>query len=126
MPSPVRKGASAAAIASLIAATSASDASRSRISAEAGPITVARRTTSAPAWAAPGSDDAVPEQPRPTQASPAAGGGPQQGGAAGAGQGGDAPSDDDDDLASSGAVGQPVIESVLGGTVIAINDDPVA
>jgi DNA polymerase-3 subunit gamma/tau len=32
---------------------------------------------------------------------------------------------DDEDLAGSGAVGQPVIESVLGGTVIAINDDPV-
>ncbi|ANS78918.1 DNA polymerase III subunits gamma and tau [Serinicoccus hydrothermalis] len=40
--------------------------------------------------------------------------------------GGDAPSDDDEDLATSGAVGQPVVESVLGGTVIAINDDPVA
>jgi len=40
--------------------------------------------------------------------------------------GGDAPSADDEDLATSGAVGQPVIESVLGGTVIAINDDPVA
>ncbi|WP_298748297.1 DNA polymerase III subunit gamma and tau [uncultured Serinicoccus sp.] len=36
------------------------------------------------------------------------------------------PSDDDEDLATSGTVGQPVIESVLGGTVIAINDDPVA
>ncbi|GAA4878177.1 DNA polymerase III subunit gamma and tau [Serinicoccus chungangensis] len=40
--------------------------------------------------------------------------------------GGDAPSEDDEDLATSGTVGQPVIESVLGGTVIAINDDPVA
>jgi DNA polymerase-3 subunit gamma/tau len=40
--------------------------------------------------------------------------------------GGDAPSADDEDLTSSGAVGQPVIETVLGGTVIAINDDPVA
>ena len=38
----------------------------------------------------------------------------------------DAPSDDDEDLSTSGAVGQPVIENVLGGTVIAINDDPVA
>ncbi|MDO5739682.1 MAG: DNA polymerase III subunit gamma and tau [Ornithinimicrobium sp.] len=38
---------------------------------------------------------------------------------------GDAPSEDDDDLASSAAVGQPVIESVLGGIVIAINDEPV-
>ncbi|WP_202865162.1 DNA polymerase III subunit gamma and tau [Serinicoccus sediminis] len=39
---------------------------------------------------------------------------------------GDDPSEDDEDLATSGAVGQPVVESVLGGTVIAINDDPVA
>lgn len=37
-----------------------------------------------------------------------------------------APSDDDEDLSSSGAVGQPVIETVLGGTVIEINDEPVA
>ena len=62
------------------------------------------RTTSAPAWATPGGE------------LPAAGEDP----------GGDAPSDDDEDLASSGVVGQPVIENVLGGTVIAINDDPVA
>jgi DNA polymerase-3 subunit gamma/tau len=27
-------------------------------------------------------------------------------------------------LESSGAVGQPVVESVLGGTVIAVDDDP--
>ena len=40
-------------------------------------------------------------------------------------QAADIPSDDDEDLESSGAVGQPVIENVLGGTVIAINDDPV-
>lgn len=39
---------------------------------------------------------------------------------------GDQPSEDDEDLATSGSVGQPVIESVLGGTVIAINDEPVA
>ncbi|WP_131103389.1 DNA polymerase III subunit gamma and tau [Ornithinimicrobium sufpigmenti] len=38
----------------------------------------------------------------------------------------DAPSDDDEDLSTSGAVGQPVIETVLGGTVIEINDEPVA
>jgi DNA polymerase-3 subunit gamma/tau len=38
---------------------------------------------------------------------------------------GGAPSDDDEDLSTSGAVGQPVIESVLGGTVIEINDEPV-
>jgi len=34
------------------------------------------------------------------------------------------PRDDDEDLESSGAVGLPVIESVLGGTVIAVEDDP--
>nr|WP_281497221.1 DNA polymerase III subunit gamma and tau [Ornithinimicrobium sp. F0845] len=38
--------------------------------------------------------------------------------------GGDVPRDDDEDLESSGAVGLPVIESVLGGTVIAVEDDP--
>ena len=38
---------------------------------------------------------------------------------------GGAPSDDDEDLSTSGAVGQPVIENVLGGTVIEINDEPV-
>ena len=37
-----------------------------------------------------------------------------------------APSEDDEDLTTSGAVGQPVIETVLGGTVIEINDEPVA
>ena len=35
----------------------------------------------------------------------------------------DAPSADDEDLSSSGAVGQPVIETVLGGTVIDITED---
>lgn len=38
----------------------------------------------------------------------------------------DAPSEDDEDLASSGTVGQPVIEQVLGGTVIEVNGEPVA
>lgn len=37
-----------------------------------------------------------------------------------------APSEDDEDLTTTGAVGQPVIENVLGGTVIEINDEPVA
>ncbi|WP_134772273.1 DNA polymerase III subunit gamma and tau [Ornithinimicrobium flavum] len=37
----------------------------------------------------------------------------------------DAPSADDEDLSSSGAVGQPVIETVLGGTVIDITEDRV-
>ena len=68
------------------------------------------QSTSAPAWAAAGAG--ARGQDRPGRRS---------------GEGvGDAPSDDDEDLASSGAVGQPVIESVLGGTVIAIDDDPVA
>lgn len=34
------------------------------------------------------------------------------------------PREDDEDLESSGAVGLPVIESVLGGTVISVDDDP--
>lgn len=38
--------------------------------------------------------------------------------------GGDQPRDDDEDLESSGSVGLPVIESVLGGTVISVDDDP--
>ena len=38
--------------------------------------------------------------------------------------GGDVPRDDDEDLESSGSVGLPVIESVLGGTVISVDDDP--
>ncbi|USQ79661.1 DNA polymerase III subunit gamma and tau [Ornithinimicrobium faecis] len=38
--------------------------------------------------------------------------------------GGDVPREDDEDLESSGAVGLPVIESVLGGTVISVDDDP--
>ena len=37
--------------------------------------------------------------------------------------GGDVPDDDDEDLETSGAVGQPVVESVLGGTVIAIDEE---
>lgn len=38
--------------------------------------------------------------------------------------GGDVPREDDEDLESSGAVGPGVIESILGGTVIAVDDDP--
>ena len=71
----------------------------------------------APAWAtAPAPEDVAPAEPVGQGARP---------GGADAG-GGDAPSVDDEDLDGSGAVGQPVIESVLGGRVIAINDDPVA
>ena len=74
----------------------------------------------APAWATvPAAEAAGTRDPgRATDRSSEEGAGAEGGG-------GDAPSVDDEDLASSGAVGQPVIESVLGGTVIAINDDPV-
>lgn len=41
-------------------------------------------------------------------------------------RGGDLPSRDDEDLESSGMVGQPVIASVLGGTVISIDEEPGA
>ncbi|KUG51853.1 hypothetical protein AVL62_07885 [Serinicoccus chungangensis] len=68
----------------------------------------------APAWAT-GAEPA-PAGPAPARDRPAA---PADAADA-------VPSDDDEDLATSGTVGQPVIESVLGGTVIAINDDPVA
>jgi DNA polymerase-3 subunit gamma/tau len=68
-----------------------------------------RRSTAAPAWAT------GPSEPPP----------PGTAEAQGTRVGGDAPSADDEDLTSSGAVGQPVVEQVLGGTVIAINDDPV-
>ncbi|MGB3184376.1 MAG: hypothetical protein WBB15_00765, partial [Ornithinimicrobium sp.] len=37
---------------------------------------------------------------------------------------GDIPARDDDNLEKSTTVGQPVIESVLGGKVIAIDDEP--
>ncbi|HSP59850.1 MAG TPA: DNA polymerase III subunit gamma and tau [Ornithinimicrobium sp.] len=90
-----------------------------------------------------GAVEQVAASPRPASAAPRvrsrAGGrdgsrvadpaadGPQTAARGGGPDGGDdAPSVDDEDLAGSGAVGQPVIESVLGGTVIAINDDPVA
>ncbi|MDQ3359741.1 MAG: hypothetical protein M3520_13180, partial [Actinomycetota bacterium] len=35
----------------------------------------------------------------------------------------DEPSHDDEDLDSQGTVGQPVVESVLGGTVLSVDDD---
>ncbi|WP_122263569.1 DNA polymerase III subunit gamma and tau [Ornithinimicrobium cerasi] len=80
------------------------------------------RTTAAPGWAT-GPASAVPGPAGPAPASAPAAETSQD---VRRGAGGDAPSVDDEDLASSGAVGQPVIETVLGGTVIAINDDPVA
>lgn len=51
-----------------------------------------------------------------TPAAPPAAAGPDQD---------DAPSEDDEDLSSSGTVGQPVIEQILGGTVIEVNGEPV-
>lgn len=76
-----------------------------------------RSGDAAPAWATGAS--------APVSSPPAAG--PEAATAAtSSAPSGDAPSEDDEDLTTSGAVGQPVIETVLGGTVIAINDDPVA
>lgn len=62
-----------------------------------------RSAREAPSWAGP------PAATRPPVAAPA----PDS-----------TPSEDDEDLDTSGTVGQPVIESVLGGTVIAIDDAP--
>ncbi len=64
-----------------------------------------RASGGAPAWATAATSEAV------TVAAPA-----------GAGQV-DVPEADDEDLQTSRSVGQPVIESVLGGTVIRIDDD---
>lgn len=80
------------------------------------------RSSAAPSWATDAADPAsagVPTTPSPTATSPSA---PV---AARPEPGSDVPSDDDEDLTTSGAVGQPVIENVLGGTVIEINDEPV-
>ncbi len=79
-----------------------------------------RHSTAATSGAEPGH-----QQPGPQQAP----GGTTQTGPAPAMEpprapGGDVPGDDDEDLESSGAVGLPVIESILGGTVIAVDDDP--
>lgn len=92
------------------------------------------RASEAPAWAtADGDDEASPSAPgnasRTPAVAPAQDAAPGRDGDAVAParrEDGDAPSADDEDLATSGLVGQPVIESVLGGTVIAVNDDPVA
>ena len=69
--------------------------------------------------ARPGSQSAPPPTPRPTpQEAPTPQNPPPTN------PSGDLPGDDDEDLETSGAVGLPVIESVLGGTVISIDDDP--
>jgi len=79
----------------------------------------------APSWAGPG-EEAVSD---PADRS-AAGSGedPPQGSPARAAQAARTtsegePSHDDEDLDSSGTVGQPVVESVLGGTVLSVDDD---
>ncbi|MFK5581810.1 MULTISPECIES: DNA polymerase III subunit gamma and tau [unclassified Serinicoccus] len=83
-----------------------------------------------PEWAqASRSGDAAPDWATGASApasAPAAAGSGAAAAATSPAPSGDAPSEDDEDLTTSGAVGQPVIETVLGGTVIAINDDPVA
>jgi DNA polymerase-3 subunit gamma/tau len=84
----------------------------------AGQADWSRPGASAPAWATeeptPGPERASSTEDRPAGQQPAAARSPR----------GDMPSTDDEDLESSGAVGQPVVESVLGGTVIAVDDDP--
>ncbi|MFX0539679.1 DNA polymerase III subunit gamma and tau [Ornithinimicrobium sp. Y1847] len=73
----------------------------------------------APAWASAPVEDAAPASPAPAHQAPSDDGPSEDA------PSDDAPSDDDEDLSTSNAVGQPVVENVLGGTVIAINDDPV-
>jgi len=68
-----------------------------------GPEWSAQAGTAPPAWATEGPSGGAPPK------EPAAGD--------------DEPSRDDEDLESSGAVGQPVVESVLGGTVIRVDDE---
>jgi DNA polymerase-3 subunit gamma/tau len=107
-------------------------------------------STAAPAWVTSEAPVVPPRQVRTRAGASPAGAGPATGSAPGSVTGSaagvssaprgtadptpvetgsssspDAPRPDDEDLASSGAVGQPVIENVLGGRVIAINDDPV-
>ena len=112
-----------------------------RSSAPAGPDwSQTARSTSAPAWATDGGASADRQiDPDRAGGTPAEGGpGPDEREAVRAEASpapaslntphdawADAPSEDDEDLSTSGAVGQPVIENVLGGTVIAINDEPV-
>lgn len=112
-----------------------------RSSAPAGPDwSQTARSTSAPAWATDGGASADRQiDPDLAGGTPAEGGpGPDEREAVRAEASpapaslntphdawADAPSEDDEDLSTSGAVGQPVIENVLGGTVIAINDEPV-
>jgi len=69
-------------------------------------------TSQAPSWAQGSSE---PPGSGPTPADPTSPIAPQR-------PGGDIPARDDDDLENSTTVGQSVIESVLGGTVIAIDD----
>ncbi|MFC6420172.1 DNA polymerase III subunit gamma and tau [Ornithinimicrobium tianjinense] len=105
-------------------------ATSSRPAAPSGPDWAEQaRSSAAPDWATgTGEGDGIPQRPAPVRTrtpAPAAAPAPAPTPAR-TDDLGDDPSDDDEDLASSGAVGQPVVESVLGGTVIAINDEPVA
>ncbi|CAN5449323.1 DNA polymerase III subunits gamma/tau [soil metagenome] len=76
-------------------------------------------SSGAPAWARPAdgaanmSQSAAQADSRPSGSTPAV-----------SDAAGDIPAKDDDSLEKSITVGQPVIESVLGGKVIAINDEP--
>ena len=117
-----------------------------RPSADAGPDWAqTARSTSAPQWATEEvgpTDEAARRVERPTDGEirpeldgqpPSSGGPDQQEREAVRSRRGpaaddvdSAPSEDDEDLTTTGAVGQPVIENVLGGTVIEINDEPVA
>lgn len=80
-------------------------------------------TANAPAWAQPTGE---PADPAPRTGAPSRGhrDGSTGSEAPSAGPAGDIPSQDDDNLENSTTVGQPVIESVLGGKVIAIDDEP--
>jgi DNA polymerase III subunit gamma/tau len=68
-----------------------------------------RASGDAPAWAVDGAEPVAVRAAGPAAPPPAAAP--------------DTPEADDEDLQTSSAVGQPVIESVLGGTVIAVDDD---
>ncbi|MGB5936231.1 MAG: hypothetical protein WBG76_10230, partial [Ornithinimicrobium sp.] len=72
-------------------------------------------------WEQSGKDEAPPWARPEDHSSVARPGAATSAGVAGSG---DIPAKDDDNLEKSTTVGQPVIESVLGGKVIAIDDEP--
>ncbi len=92
-----------------------------RAPAEVGAPEWSRRSDPAPEWAA-ASDLPVGRSRSKAAADPSPVDAASRGDATPPRRGGDEPSRDDEDLESSGAVGQPVIESVLGGTVISVDD----